>query len=322
MMIKNIFIIILKYLLIFIALFIILFALVFIIKIFSVLFIISGYHKITNVFWSIAIPAFYHTFFNSLIISIFVFDLMIYNNLRRNRFIAFFIPLIISSIFIYLVLFYLKPSYQDLNFNKVNDARLYFQKKVFFEYKDKKFFFNDIYQDNIKKIIILDDRKLNIVQSADVNFFEDQVTVNYIDNNNNARSIYFDKDQLGEYKSFSKFNRFNLLNLFESISYKFIFSSNIYINLFLWLSASFFLLSFTLIFKFKNYKFLTFIYNIIFLLFFYYGFIFIFDLYNKLFLNILSRSVLRDIFLALFLLFCSLILQSIRIVFLKKQDED
>src|SRR4030042_4566934 len=114
MMLKNIFIILLKYLLIFIALFILLFILVFVIKIFSILFIFTGQNKITNIFWSISIPAFYHTFFNSLIISIFVFDLMIYNNLRRNRFIAFFIPLILSTILMYLVLFYLKPTYRDL----------------------------------------------------------------------------------------------------------------------------------------------------------------------------------------------------------------
>lgn len=309
-----------KIVLMFVTIFLVFFISILSVKLLPVSYALIDAKNIIKISWSIIKPSFFHSFFNSLIVSLFIFDLIIYNKLTKYRAIVFAIPLLLSTILVFLVIYFLKPDVKKLSFYKSDDARLYFVKKSFFEYSNKIIFFTEVSKDKANDIIILDDKNLSLVKEGKFEFLEDQIRLQYL-TEGKKEEIVFDRQELREYKESFKLNRSRILRYIETISYKFIYSDNIYINLFLWFSVAFFILSFTILIKFKKFPFLTFTYNILFLILFYYGFDFLFDLYNRIFLNFLSKSLIRDIFLSLFILFCSLILQSIRIVFFKIHKE-
>ncbi len=89
----------LKYIIIVVFIFIFIFIGVFLFNLMPLIRLNMNDRQIMNLAVIIAVPAFYHSAFNALIVSMFFYGVFILNYMGKYRFPAFMIPLIVSVLF-------------------------------------------------------------------------------------------------------------------------------------------------------------------------------------------------------------------------------
>lgn len=307
----------LKFSLIFIILFSSFFAFVLIFKLFPILKITLNSDQLGPVIYSLSIPVFYHSLFNSLIISVFVFGVFVLNTTFKKRFFTFFIPVIISTLIILLILLMFNPTKNHLSFNRLEDARVFFNEKSFFENKGKKFYFESIDKYMVNNLIMVSDGKTTFHNSCKILFLEDIIIVNVPHSNGKIEKIEFDRDLVSNYISKGSMFSWSFSKSINNIAYKFIQSKSLGANVLFWFSIAFLILSFSSLISIKNYNFLSFIYNMLFIMAFYLFFIAIFDGYHKLFSDIFKSAFLRDIFISIVIIVIGIVFQTIKILFFR-----
>ncbi len=316
---KSLFKAFLKYLLILLPLFVFFFLSIIIFYLLPIFKISIKENQLKYFIQSLSVPSFYHALYNSLIISVFLFGIIIFNYQKKYRFLAFFIPIIISSIIVFFVLYIFKPSYEQLNFNRIENAKVYFTPKAFFEHNGKKFYFESIEKNKIKNAIMINNNSVTFHHDCDVIFLEDRIFVNLSLANGKIKKIEFLSKQLNDYNIYDSIVSDTFFRSINNLTYKFIHSKYILANILLWIAIAFLIISFTTLIRIIHYPFLSIVYNFLFFILFYLFFNQLFDTYYKFFSDILTITLIRDLFLSIVLIILSIILQAIRIVFIKNQ---
>jgi hypothetical protein len=228
---KEILKIFFKYLIILILLFILIFLSVMIFHLSPLIRIsVISNNNFINLIKQLLVPCFYFSLYNSLIISIFLFGVLILNYQKQHRFFTFLIPLVISCLIIFSILFFLKPNYRQLNFNNINDARVFLTSKTFFENIKNKYYFNIVNKDSVDNAIIIDDKNIKLYKNLNITFLDDMMLLN-IPNNESTGKIPFPKQQLFHYYvQQSVFTEIFFKN-FDSIPHRLLEQKNILLNL-------------------------------------------------------------------------------------------
>lgn len=133
---KNILFSFLKFILIQIIMFTTIFSVLVMFNVFPMMKINSGQLDVQLFMRTLFFPCFFHSFFNSLIISIFLYGILILNFEKKYRIFIFLIPLAVSGILCFLVVYFLNPGPEKINFQVYNDARVFFTEKSFLTIKD------------------------------------------------------------------------------------------------------------------------------------------------------------------------------------------
>jgi len=311
-MIKDLFKIFIKYIMIFVITSLVLFsAMLFynLLPLFKLKLSDTEIKTYLKVFFA---PSFYHSIINSLVISITLFGVSILNYQKKNRVIAFFIPLILSTLIIYFFYNIFNPKKSDLTLSHVDDARLIFSEKTFFEYNGQKLFFDSIGKNKINNIIFINNGKVAVDKEGFLKFEKDRIRFESLNH-----KIDFMKDSLHEYNAHKRLINYDFFSLFFSMSRIFLYSSSLYSNLFLWFSIAFFILAFTIIAKVKNYPMLSIIYNLILLIVFYYFFNNLFELYHKYASDFFAKQITRELFFSSLFLLAGILIYLIQLAFLK-----
>jgi len=140
-LIKDIFVNIvkasLKYFFIFLLLFVVVFFTIFMFNFFPFVKIGLKNLLIKDILNLLLFPTFCIGFYTALVFSFFIYSILVINYQKKLRIIYYIIPLIIGGGFVFLLTFFLKPKTEDVSFKNIDDARVYFTEKTFFDYKDK-----------------------------------------------------------------------------------------------------------------------------------------------------------------------------------------
>lgn len=124
---------------------------------------------------SLFLPAFYISFVNASMISLFVYSFLIVDYHHIHRFTVRFIPFLITLFIFLIVIFTMKPGKNDIEIPDVKDARFFIEERVFFSYK------------NDPPVIISDDEFKLLYDAATVDekkllkngYFKDSYSENY-----------------------------------------------------------------------------------------------------------------------------------------------
>ena len=318
---KNLINIFFKYLLILIILFTFFFISNLIFHVVPLLKIVSGRQQLNNIIIEFAVPSFYHSFFNSLIISIFLYGVMVFNYQKTLRILAFFIPIIIVTFLTFFILSKYKPTYNDLNFNRINDARIYFTEKNFIKENNYIFYFNKIEKNKINKTIMINGNNISFYDNCNIIFYDDKIHLNLQSPSQQTKIIEFSRDKFKSYNlSKRSIENDNYINLFNNLSYKLLYSQNISYNTFLIFSIAFLILSFSSVIKISNYPLLSLFFNILIMIFFYNIFIRYFDKFNKLINDTFSSTSQENILICFILLIAGIFFQIINFLFKKSHE--
>ncbi len=74
--------------------------------------------------------------YNSLILSYFTYGIIFINFQKKFRIVYYFIPIALSVVVVFPVHFFLNPDAEKISFTNIDDARVYFNEKSFFDYSD------------------------------------------------------------------------------------------------------------------------------------------------------------------------------------------
>lgn len=165
----------LKFIFIFIIFFVLVFFIVFLYNFFPFVKIGIKNIDIKSILDLLLFPSFFVTFYTVVVLSLFVYAILVINYQKKKRIIYYIMPLIYSAIFTLFLISFLDPNTQNTSFNSINDARVYFTEKTFFDYKDK-----------IPVKIDKSDFEKNIISKLDDNnekiFISKRFIFNYKDN--------------------------------------------------------------------------------------------------------------------------------------------
>jgi hypothetical protein len=296
--------------------------------------------SMTDVAKMIAVPSFYHSVFNAIIISLFFYSVFVMNYFKKLKFFAFLIPLIISGLIFFSILNYLKPQIKDLNFGRINDANMYFTKNAFYEYTDYKIYIGKIDKTKIDNMIIVKNDEsvfndyyfgkkplksgltrnfggISIYSNCNVNIDQDKINISYLSNTGKKDSLLFTNEQLRQYNLRSTKKIEGFFKNIGDISKRLIESQKILFNLLLWLSISFFLLSLSQLINVKNNPFLSFVLNFLFLILFYIFFITLCDIYKRLVFQYITDKFFKETVLSFTMIVLGLLMLLIRFLFFK-----
>ncbi len=324
---KNFLKILLKYLFILIFLLLLIFLSVFFYNFLPLLKIYSNWNELKNIIKALIIPVFFHSFYNSLILSIILYNVVLLNHENKNRILKFFIPILITCILVFTVQYYLKPSTDKLTIIKKNDARLLFTPDVFIEHNNKKYLFKSIKKNKIETVIQI--KSNNSLNKTDANFsiyhdvnviFSGNKTYLELINNGKSKKEEFTHQELKSYDILNSTISENAVKYLSFMTSRFLFSKNIYINTLLWFCTSFLLLSMTQLIRLINYPFLSLIYNFLLVIVIYILFYYLFDIYFKIIQDIIPPLMNRELFLCLIILSVGTIVQIIRIIFFRPHE--
>lgn len=320
---KNIISICFKYLLILIILFTIFFLSNLIFHIVPLLKIVVNKQQLNNLIKEFAIPSFFHSFFNSLIISIFLYGVMIFNYQKRLRFLAFFIPVIFVTLLTFFILSKFKPTYSDLTYNRINDARIYFTEKNFIKENGYIFYFNRIEKNKINKTIMINGDNISFYDNCNITFMENKIQLKLETPGLPLKTIEFNRDKFRNYNlSRRSISSDNYKNLFNSLSYKLLYSKNINYNTFLMFSIVFLILSFSSAIKIRNYPLLSLMFNIFIMVILYNLFITYFDKFNKMISDKFANITNGSIMICIIFLITGIFFQIFYIIFKKSHELD
>ena len=308
-----------KYILILIFSFILLFFSILLFRVFPFIKLYSGnsgnFYNLISTFF---VHCFYYSFYNSLIISIFIFGVLILNYLKKFKYITFFIPLIITSVLVFTVIFIFKPNPKVLSFNRINDARIYFTQKNFISYNGSKYYFEGIEKDKIKNVIIIRNKNSYFYNDVKVRFLEDSLILQI-----GKEEISFIRSEFVNYRMQKIKFIDDFFIKFYNLPSRLMEQKNLTINILLWFSLAFFLLAFTILIKIIQYPLLSLIINFIFFFCFYFFFNFAFDVYQKIFMDLNVKIYLRDSILAVIFIILGVMFLSVNFIFINsKTDKD
>ena len=131
---KNIISSLLKFIMIFLIVFLLFFLMVFVFYLFPFLKVKTDKILLYNLLNIIFVPAYFNALFNSLILSTFLYGIFVLNYYVKYRFRASFVSTCFSTLFIFVSLSIFNPDYDSMEHILIDDARLFFDEKVFFEY--------------------------------------------------------------------------------------------------------------------------------------------------------------------------------------------
>ncbi len=310
-----------KYLIILFFLFIFFFISILFFQIIPLIKISSPGFQLNNLINIFYIPTFYHSFFNSLIISIFLYGVAIFNYQKKLRILAFLLPIItVFSLALFVFINY-NPKPEQLSYNRIDDARIYFTEKVFFKYNEYTFYFDQIEKDRISKAIMINKSNISFHNNCPLVFSEDKIIIRFLFQNGKIEIREFERDKLRENNLYTGANINNdFTQLFNTFTYKLLYSKNFYYNAFLIFCIVFFIITFTSFIKINNYPLLSIIFNILILLLFYYLFVTFFDKFNKILLEKFPNSSYKDIYLSIIILIIGFILRIINRLFKKSHE--
>ncbi len=318
---KKIIIICFKYLLILISLFTFLFLSNLIFHIVPLLKTTSNKYHLNNLINIFAVPSFYHSFFNTLIISTFLYGVTIFNYQKKLRFIFFYLPIITVTFLTFIILSNYNPKQNDLTYNRINDARIYFLENIFHKENETVFYFDQIEKNKINKVIMINKNNISFHNNCNVIFLTDKIQLQLIHPNGKLEIKEFNRNNLINYniiKNTSINN--NFLYLFNNFSGKLLYSQNInYITLLLFCIA-FLVISFTSTVKISNYPLLSLMFNIFSMIIFYYIFVSFFDKFNKIFSQKFSASAYKNIIISLIIFSIGIFFQIINMLFKKTHE--
>lgn len=177
-----------KYLLLFVFLF---FSLFFVLFSINILPAFSGgmvYSEVFELSKSIIIPVFYYSFYNAVVLSVFLYGFLLVKNEHIHKISVRAIPMLLTFIFILPVSIFLKPDYDDVNFSGIDDARLFVDEGIFFNYINEvpPVITSEIFD---KLMTSADNKEKNIIRT---NYLRNLSTFNYV-LNKNANTLTLDK---------------------------------------------------------------------------------------------------------------------------------
>ncbi|OHD12244.1 MAG: hypothetical protein A2086_03500 [Spirochaetes bacterium GWD1_27_9] len=384
-MIKEILVSLFKYLLILLLLFVFFFFIIFIFNVFQFIKIDDTKDIFNDIFTFIFIPTFLHSTYNSFILSIFIYGILVLNYQKKFEVFSFFIPIIITTFFIFIILFLFKPNQNNAFFNNIDDARIFFTERSFFDYQDnipkefeksffenniekkiedqkmknilknfytfdyktdkyillenifdkdkknllnifynigflkkRKFYFDVIEKDNLKNVILIEDKQVKTYSNFKIKYIVDKIIIELPDT---KEKIEFPKEILREFSIYDNKITKTLFDSFINMTFKFLKYNKFWENLLLWFAVSFFIISFSTLILIKNYPFVSMSIKFLFLLVFYVSFGYIFDIYNANF-YLLGKQLLflRSIALSSIIIIIALILFAVKVVFLKANN--
>jgi hypothetical protein len=254
-----------------------------------------------------------------LIISICLFGVTTLNAQKKYRIIAFFIPLILSTILVSAFLSYFSPRQKDLVVSQIDDPRLFFSNKTFFDYKNEKYYFNDVQGNRINNIVVVANGNVYFYDYANVAFDKDNVRLELISQAGSAR-VNISRDFFNDYSIRNSLINKTFFSLVYNIASNFLSAGDPNSKIYLWFSVSFFLLALTITAKIKNYPLLSIIYNLFFLILFYYIFNIMLDTFNKFSQEIIKRPSEREFFFSSALLFLGILIYLIHLLLLKSHN--
>ncbi len=124
----------LKFLMILAIVFFFFFSIIFVFYLFPFLKIKTDTVLLSRLLNVIFIPAYFNSLLNSLIISAFLYGIFVINYQKKCRLRSVFIATCFSTFLVFISLFIFNPDYNKLENVGIDDARLFFNEKVFFEY--------------------------------------------------------------------------------------------------------------------------------------------------------------------------------------------
>jgi len=131
---RNIISSLLKFIMVFFVVFLLFFPIIFILYIFPFLKIKTDFILFSNLLKVVFIPAYFNSLFNSLIVSTFLYGIFVLNYLGKYRFRSVVLATLLSIFFVFVSLLIFNPDYESMEQVSIDDARLFFNEKVFFEY--------------------------------------------------------------------------------------------------------------------------------------------------------------------------------------------
>ncbi len=219
---------------------------------------------------------------------------------------------------------------------------MYFAPDAFYEYGNSRIYFSGLGMNRINDIIHISNDEypgrtnfynnlpvkgnhefytagINVFRNCGVNFKNDKITVGYVSAAGKNGSFVFTNDELGQYSLRSSGLIDNFFRKINDISYKLTGSGNVFFNVLLWFAVSFFLLSLSQLINIKNYPFLSFIYNFLFLILFYMFFMTLSDIYQKFVSRFVTGMIFRETALSAALIFAAIVMLIFKNLFFKSQ---
>lgn len=133
---KRLFVNIIKYCILLLVLFLVVFSFNFLINIINLTKIPGGAIDATGIVNALIVPIIIQSSYIALLLSLFIFNYMILNEVYKFKILNFLIPIVVGSIVVLSVSLLFNKKINEITIRNIKDSRLYFSEKSIFDYKE------------------------------------------------------------------------------------------------------------------------------------------------------------------------------------------
>ena len=133
---KRLFVNTIKYCILLLVLFLVVFSFNFLINIINLTKIPGGAIDATGIVNALIVPIIIQSSYIALLLSLFIFNYMILNEVYKFKILNFLIPIVVGSIVVLSVSLLFNKKINEITIRNIKDSRLYFSEKSIFDYKE------------------------------------------------------------------------------------------------------------------------------------------------------------------------------------------
>jgi hypothetical protein len=238
------------------------------------------------------------------------------NYIHKNRALSFFLPIIVSTFIVFLILFFLKPRQKDFSFYSVNNGKIYFTEKTFLKVDDKILYLDNIQSRSINDAIFINNSQIHFMKYCPLNFYEDKIILT-LQKENMESNIILNKSSLFETNKQQSIVHNTLFQWLQKTPFRFFKDYDWKTNLLLWFSVAFLVNTLTTLIRISSYPFLSAIYNTTILFLFYGAFNYTIDFHHDIINSLTQNTLPQKIIYPVVLLCIGVIFHFIRMIFFK-----
>lgn len=262
-------------------------------------------------------PITFYTLYLSLILSLCFHVFLIYNSQKKQNRLVLFIPVLPTTLMIFLFLFFVKPTTKSLDPYNIKDARFFFISNCFFTYENKTFIFETINEDEIINAVIITDNDLQSYPLCKVKFTKNDLILRCYQKSILTKTLSISKRLLKKSYVHHKIVANEVIDEVKLSLNLFIFSKNIGANLLYWFAISLLILAILTSLKITHFKLLNFIYYIVLTYLFFLLNRKIFELFYKTATYFMFNQLFLDYFLGIFIVALSCLIIFARLLIKK-----
>ncbi|MBP7554050.1 MAG: hypothetical protein KA885_11550 [Spirochaetes bacterium] len=133
---KRLFVNTIKYCILLLLLFLVVFSFNFLINIINLTKIPGGAIDATGIVNALIVPIIIQSSYIALLLSLFIFNYMILNDVYKFKILNFLIPIVVGSLVVLSVSLLFNKKINEITIRNIKDSRLYFSEKSIFDYKE------------------------------------------------------------------------------------------------------------------------------------------------------------------------------------------